>query len=78
MWRSHPTVFDEWAERDLTDLVVRDRNHPCILIWSIGNEVLEQWNQVSTDNLSLEEANLILNAGHDKSALSADTVRNVN
>ena len=78
MWRSPPPVFDEWAESDLTDLVVRDRNHPCILIWSIGNEVLEQWNQVSTDNLSLEEANLILNAGHDKSALSADTVRNVN
>jgi len=84
MWRQKKTkndyarFFDEWAERDLTDLVMRDRNHPSILIWSIGNEVLEQWNQVNTDNLSLEDANLILNAGHDKSSLSTDTVRNIN
>ncbi len=34
--------FDEWAERDLVDLVVRDRNHPCVALWSIGNEMLEQ------------------------------------
>ncbi len=37
--------WDEWHERDLEDLVKRDRNHPCVFIWSIGNEVLEQWNQ---------------------------------
>ena len=46
MWRRRKTqndyarFFDEWHERDLTDLVLRDRNHPCILMWSIGNEVL--------------------------------------
>jgi beta-galactosidase len=31
--------FNEWAEKDLTDWVVRDRNHPSVVIWSLGNEV---------------------------------------
>lgn len=31
--------FEEWAERDLADVVKRDRNHPSIIMWSIGNEV---------------------------------------
>jgi beta-galactosidase len=35
--------FPEWYEKDLTDLVLRDRNHPSVFMWSIGNEVLEQW-----------------------------------
>jgi beta-galactosidase len=35
--------FDEWHRRDLEDLVLRDRNHPSVIIWSIGNEIMEQW-----------------------------------
>jgi beta-galactosidase len=31
--------FLEWSVRDMEDLVRRDRNHPCVVIWSIGNEV---------------------------------------
>lgn len=32
-------VFDQWSVRDAGDMVKRDRNHPSIIMWSIGNEV---------------------------------------
>lgn len=35
--------FDEWAEQDIVNLVHATRNHPCIVMWSAGNEVSEQW-----------------------------------
>lgn len=31
--------FEEWGEKDLRDMVLRDRNHPSVFLWSIGNEV---------------------------------------
>lgn len=78
MWRRKKTAgdyarfFDEWHESDLTDLVLRDRNHPSVMMWSIGNEVLEQWSSAEADTLTLEQANLILNAGHDASTLAKE------
>ncbi len=33
------TYFEEWIDRDVADMVRRDRCHPCIFLWSIGNEV---------------------------------------
>ncbi|MBS1526489.1 MAG: glycoside hydrolase family 2 protein, partial [Bacteroidetes bacterium] len=34
--------FKEWHKRDLEDQVLRDRNHPSVIIWSIGNEIPQQ------------------------------------
>ena len=38
----YATIFDEWVEKDLTAMIHRDRNHPSVIMWSIGNEVGEQ------------------------------------
>ena len=84
MWRKKKTAhdysryFDEWHEKDLTDLVKRDRNHPSVFMWSIGNEVLEQWSDAKADTLSLEQANLILNFGHSKEMLANEGEMSVN
>ena len=34
--------FDKWAEKDIVAMIHRDRNHPSVIMWSIGNEVREQ------------------------------------
>jgi len=50
MWRIKKTkydyarFFDEWHVRDVQDFIRRDRNHPSIIMWSVGNEIMEQWN----------------------------------
>ncbi len=31
--------FDKWADKDLRDMILRDRNHPSVIMWSIGNEI---------------------------------------
>ncbi|RYY18822.1 MAG: glycoside hydrolase family 2 protein [Cytophagaceae bacterium] len=35
--------FQQWHQRDLTDQIRRDRNHPSVFMWSIGNEIREQF-----------------------------------
>lgn len=48
MWEKSKTTFDyshefkKWHTRDLQDQVLRDRNHPSVVLWSVGNEIPEQ------------------------------------
>ena len=48
-WQKQKMYFDyhidwqEWHVRDLSDMVLRDRNHPSVVMWSIGNEIPEQF-----------------------------------
>jgi beta-galactosidase len=52
--------FDEWHKRDLEAMVLRDRNHPSVFIWSIGNEVMEQWQRDgSGEAIATELAGLV-------------------
>ena len=41
--------FKEWSERDIENLVLANRNHPSIVMWSIGNEIPEQWDPKGVD-----------------------------
>jgi len=49
MWKKQKNRFDyhldwdKWHVKDLQDMLLRDRNHPSVFMWSIGNEVSEQW-----------------------------------
>lgn len=78
MWSRPKTQYDyarffkEWHERDITDLILRDRNHPSIIMWSLGNEVREQWTHEASDILSLDDANMPLNLMKDASALAQE------
>ncbi|TWF42281.1 beta-galactosidase [Chitinophaga polysaccharea] len=45
-------LFPDWREKDLQALVHRDRNHPSVVIWSIGNEVMDQRDVAITKELA--------------------------
>jgi len=54
MWKKpknqldYSTVWDQMHKKDLQDLILRDRNHPSVIIWSIGNEIPEQYDSTGT------------------------------
>jgi beta-galactosidase len=64
MWRKKKTEFDyhlhwdEWHARDLADHIRRDRNHPSVVMWSIGNEIPEQWDP-SGEQMAIELAGIV-------------------
>ena len=46
-WRMDTIAFfNEWAEKDVVNLVRATRNHPSVVMWSAGNEVPDQWGSV--------------------------------
>ena len=51
MWRypkcknGYARFFDKWADKDIEHLVLNHRNHPSLVMYSIGNEIPEQWSQ---------------------------------
>ncbi len=53
MWKRSKTTYDysqewdSWHNRDLEDFIKRDRNHPSVFMWSVGNEIGEQWGDAS-------------------------------
>ena len=74
----YATLFDQWAEKDLVALIHRDRNHPSVIAWSIGNEcgeqgIPEKWNlpQMLTDICHREDPTRPTTAGNDNPGASA-------
>jgi len=61
MDNGYNTLWDEWAEKDVRALIKRDRNHPAVIMWSIGNEISEQWQEDGT-----EIAQFLVDTCHDE------------
>lgn len=67
------TLWDRWAEKDLTAMIHRDRNHPSVILWSVGNEVREQdhtdgarYCKFLVDICKREDPSRLTTAGFDK------------
>lgn len=68
VWAKSKTKFDyssdwnQWHKKDLEDQLLRDRNHPSVFIWSIGNEIPEQWGKDDdfTGQAALKELHAIV------------------
>ncbi|MHB8838712.1 MAG: glycoside hydrolase family 2 TIM barrel-domain containing protein, partial [Gemmatimonadaceae bacterium] len=64
-WKKNKTTFgygeffDAWSERDTRDMVRRDRNHPSVVMWSIGNEIPEQGDTLKAEAMATRLATFV-------------------
>lgn len=66
------TEWDAWHARDLQDMVLRDRNHPSVMMWSIGNEIREQFDSTGIP-IAKELTNLVKRLDTSRPVTSALT-----
>ncbi|SFH24689.1 glycoside hydrolase family 2 TIM barrel-domain containing protein [Pedobacter insulae] len=67
--------FPEWHRRDLADMVKRDFNHPSIILWSIGNEIREQFDSTGIA-LTKELVKIVKDIDQSRPVLAALTETN--
>jgi beta-galactosidase len=85
IWQKRKSKFDysadfkEWYRQDLEEMVLRDRNHPSIFMWSIGNEIREQFDSTGL-TITKELAGIVKNLDPTRPVTSAltetDTAKN--
>jgi hypothetical protein len=64
--------FEEWSDRDVASMVLRDRNHPSVVMWSIGNEVDYPNDPYSHPILNGSEFNQPVSGGYDPKKPNAE------
>ncbi|RVT79840.1 DUF4982 domain-containing protein [Flavobacterium sufflavum] len=64
--------WDEWHKRDLEDFIKRDRNHPSVMMWSIGNEIREQFDSTGV-RITRELAQIVKSLDKTRPVTSALT-----
>lgn len=85
MWKRAKTKYDyhldwdKWHKKDLADQVLRDRNHPSVFIWSVGNEIPEQWGKngdTSGRNIARELVSIVKSLDTTREIVTANNEPN--